>query len=329
MPSMHTPIHPPATDHSDPGIHVPHHQPGVRHLVRLGLVLGKGRGREISARTPASAAGRARRGACLLAGACRPRPAGAALPPPLPPRFGIGIFYVLLYMLLKVAFDSAGWLVQIGNVVQLLYLFLIIVQVRRGARGGRFGAGVWGAAGPPGAAVTHLLLARRSPPLPRLDLTAPQLIINLKNKPEAVEKIHSFCAIYFCLYMLVFTGVSIRCAACLDWAAACPSRVGASGAGPAALPSLWQVPDRPLNILPTHAFPAASWSPTWTTRSWASPPTSWPWCAGLGLPWPGLAWAPAGRACVRRACPAAAPRAAGSAGSAAPLLHCRPGQPPR
>ncbi|PRW61415.1 chitin synthase 1 [Chlorella sorokiniana] len=77
--------------------------------------------------------------------------------------FGIGIFYVLLYMLLKVAFDSEGWLVQIGNVVQLLYLFLIIVQ----------------------------------------------LIINLKNKPEAVEKIHSFCAIYFCLYMLVFTGVSI------------------------------------------------------------------------------------------------------------------------
>ena len=46
-------------------------------------------------------------------------------------RFGIGIFYVLLYMLLKVAFDSEGWLVQIGNVVQLLYLFLIIVQVGR------------------------------------------------------------------------------------------------------------------------------------------------------------------------------------------------------
>ncbi len=57
---------------------------------------------------------------------------------PVPPtplslfRFGIGIFYVLLYMLLKVAFDSEGWLVQIGNVVQLLYLFLIIVQVGRG-----------------------------------------------------------------------------------------------------------------------------------------------------------------------------------------------------
>lgn len=49
--------------------------------------------------------------------------------PSAPHRFGIGIFYVLLYMLLKVAFDSEGWLVQIGNVVQLLYLFLIIVQV--------------------------------------------------------------------------------------------------------------------------------------------------------------------------------------------------------
>lgn len=37
-------------------------------------------------------------------------------------------------MLLKVAFDSEGWLVQIGNVVQLLYLFLIIVQVRSRCR---------------------------------------------------------------------------------------------------------------------------------------------------------------------------------------------------
>ena len=46
-------------------------------------------------------------------------------------------------MLLKVAFDGPSWLVQIGNVVQLLYLFLIIVQV----------------------------------------------IVNLKNKPEAVEKV--------------------------------------------------------------------------------------------------------------------------------------------
>ena len=79
-------------------------------------------------------------------------------------RFGIGIFYVLLYQLLKVAFHGAAWLVQIGNVVQLGYLFLLIVQ----------------------------------------------LIINLKCRPETVEKIHSFCAIYFCLYMLMFTGVSIR-----------------------------------------------------------------------------------------------------------------------
>lgn len=79
-------------------------------------------------------------------------------------RFGIGIFFVLLTMLLKVAFDGATWLVEIGRVVGVLYLFLIIVQ----------------------------------------------LIINMKNKPEAVEKVHSFCAIYFCLYMLVFTGVTIR-----------------------------------------------------------------------------------------------------------------------
>ena len=78
--------------------------------------------------------------------------------------FGIGIFYAMLSQLLKVAFAGPQWLVQLGNVVQLIYLFLLIVQ----------------------------------------------LIINLKNKPEAVEKVHSFCAIYFCLYMLVFTGVSIR-----------------------------------------------------------------------------------------------------------------------
>ncbi len=42
-----------------------------------------------------------------------------------------------------------------------------------------------------------------------LFLLVTELIINLKNKPEPVEKIHSFCAIYFALYMLVFTGVSI------------------------------------------------------------------------------------------------------------------------
>ncbi len=61
------------------------------------------------------------------------------------------------------------------------------------------------------------ILARSWPapqhPAPPLPPCLPQLIINLKNKPEAVEKIHSFCAIYFCLYMLVFTGVSIRCGA--------------------------------------------------------------------------------------------------------------------
>lgn len=58
-------------------------------------------------------------------------------------RFGIGIFFVLLTMLLKVAFDGATWLVEIGRLVGVLYLFLIIVQ----------------------------------------------LIINMKNKPEAVEKV--------------------------------------------------------------------------------------------------------------------------------------------
>lgn len=62
-------------------------------------------------------------------------------PPPPPGRFGIGIFYVLLYMLLKVAFDGADWLVAIGYVIQLLYLFLIIVQVGGGGRGGAAGGG--------------------------------------------------------------------------------------------------------------------------------------------------------------------------------------------
>jgi len=77
--------------------------------------------------------------------------------------FGIGIFFTMLNMLIDVAFSGAPWLQQIGNVIQLMYLFLIIVQ----------------------------------------------LVMNLKTKPEAVEKVHAFCAIYFCLYMLVFTGVSI------------------------------------------------------------------------------------------------------------------------
>lgn len=38
---------------------------------------------------------------------------------------------MLLYQLLKVAFSGPGWLVQVGNVVQLGYLFLVIVQVGR------------------------------------------------------------------------------------------------------------------------------------------------------------------------------------------------------
>jgi chitin synthase len=57
--------------------------------------------------------------------------------------FGIGIFFVMLYMLLDVAFDGAAWLVALGTAVQLVYLFLLIIQ----------------------------------------------LIINLKNKPEVVEKV--------------------------------------------------------------------------------------------------------------------------------------------
>lgn len=57
--------------------------------------------------------------------------------------FGIGIFYVMLNMLLEVAFSGPAWLVAIGYAVRLVYLFLIVIQ----------------------------------------------LITNLKNKPEAVEKV--------------------------------------------------------------------------------------------------------------------------------------------
>lgn len=57
--------------------------------------------------------------------------------------FGIGIFFVMLTTLLEVAFDGPGWLKAIGYGVELLYLFLMIIQ----------------------------------------------LIINLKNKPEPVEKV--------------------------------------------------------------------------------------------------------------------------------------------
>lgn len=60
--------------------------------------------------------------------------------------FGIGIFFVMLTTLLEVAFDGPGWLKAIGYGVELLYLFLMIIQ----------------------------------------------LIINLKNKPEPVEKVCCF-----------------------------------------------------------------------------------------------------------------------------------------
>ncbi|PSC74218.1 chitin [Micractinium conductrix] len=36
-----------------------------------------------------------------------------------------------------------------------------------------------------------------------------QVIVNLKNKPEAVEKVHLFCAVFFMLYMVAFTGITI------------------------------------------------------------------------------------------------------------------------
>jgi cellulose synthase/poly-beta-1,6-N-acetylglucosamine synthase-like glycosyltransferase len=59
--------------------------------------------------------------------------------------FGIGIFFVMLSVLLKVAFAGPGWLVAVGYAIQLMYLFLLVVQ----------------------------------------------LIANLKNKPEAVEKVRA------------------------------------------------------------------------------------------------------------------------------------------
>ncbi|KAI3424139.1 hypothetical protein D9Q98_009499 [Chlorella vulgaris] len=36
-----------------------------------------------------------------------------------------------------------------------------------------------------------------------------EVIVNLKNKPEAVEKVHMFCAVFFMLYMAAFTGITI------------------------------------------------------------------------------------------------------------------------
>lgn len=142
---------------------------------------------------------------------------GADLPSPSPfLRFGIGTFYTILDQLFKQLFSTsqllstvsgttgppclhgpaclhAAWLcaariypccsrppvtpahtccccapaspllLQIGQILTMIYLFLIIVQV----------------------------------------------VINLKNKPEAVEKVHLFCTVYFMLYMVAFTGITI------------------------------------------------------------------------------------------------------------------------
>ena len=184
-------------------------------------------------------------------------------------------------MLLKVAFDGPSWLVQIGNVVQLLYLFLIIVQV------GLVEVGGWGAVVLVGRAASatltgatpsvpaslpspHTCPPSPCPPPPPCPPARLQLIINLKNKPEAVEKIHSFCAIYFCLYMLVFTGVSIRWAlAGLVWGPGDPAETEAvphwAGLGTAAAASLLGLsPCSPiplpacLSLLCSPCLPAAS-----------------------------------------------------------------------
>lgn len=77
--------------------------------------------------------------------------------------FGIGVFYTILYQLFQVLFSGSTVLQNIGQILCLIYLFLIIVQV----------------------------------------------IVNLKNKPEAVEKVHMFCAVYFMLYMVAFTAITI------------------------------------------------------------------------------------------------------------------------
>ena len=248
-------------------------------------------------------------------------------------------------MLLKVAFAGAGWLVQIGNVVQMLYLFLIIVQVRRGgspacaARARQAGArrrlglaAAPAAGGPPPADMR----ASIDPPLATVvshaTSLAPlaQLIINLKNKPEAVEKVHSFCAIYFCLYMLVFTGVSIRCASLLALLLLLLRGRGGGGAGAgsrcvavdAALAG-WQQEESgsggmlaapaphmhadpwPSPPLPPCPLPAASWSPTPITPSLESLQTDWAWYA------PAACLAVGAQLCVRAttagACPTCCP----------------------
>eukprot|EP00887_Chlorella_sp_A99_P006915 scaffold2.g6915.t1 len=77
--------------------------------------------------------------------------------------FGIGTFYTILDQLFQQLFSGSSVLENIGQILSLIYLFLIIVEV----------------------------------------------IINLKNKPEAVEKVHLFCTVYFMLYMIAFTGITI------------------------------------------------------------------------------------------------------------------------
>ncbi|GAB4813424.1 hypothetical protein N2152v2_000470 [Parachlorella kessleri] len=77
--------------------------------------------------------------------------------------FGIAVFYTILDQLIKVTFNDNEVLKQIGNILSLIYLFLLVVE----------------------------------------------LIVNLKNKPESVEKVHLFCTVYFMLYMVAFTGITI------------------------------------------------------------------------------------------------------------------------
>lgn len=43
-----------------------------------------------------------------------------------------------------------------------------------------------------------------------LFLVLVQVIVNLHNRPEAVDKIHLGCALYFVLFMLLFTGLTLR-----------------------------------------------------------------------------------------------------------------------
>ncbi|KAL4424314.1 hypothetical protein ABPG75_001615 [Micractinium tetrahymenae] len=77
--------------------------------------------------------------------------------------FGIAVFYTILDQLLQALFNTSTLMRNIGQILSLIYLFLIIIQI----------------------------------------------IVNLKNKPEAVEKVHLFCAVYFILYMIAFTAITI------------------------------------------------------------------------------------------------------------------------